>query len=46
MYTKEETIIAVDIDDFKKYKEEMQGEYVDYVDALTICHSIILRLLS
>ena len=32
MYTKEETIIAVDIDDFKKYKEEMQGEYVDYVD--------------
>ncbi len=29
---KEETIITVDIDDFKKYKEELKGEYVEYVD--------------
>lgn len=32
MYTNEKTIITVDIDDFKKYKEETRGEYVDYVD--------------
>ena len=32
MYTNEKTIITVDIDDFKKYKEETKGEYVDYVD--------------
>lgn len=29
---KEKTIITVDINDFKKYKEETKGEYVDYVD--------------
>ena len=29
MYTNEKTIITVDIDDFKKYKEETKGEYVD-----------------
>lgn len=32
MDTQEETIITVDIDDFRKYKEEAEGENVDYVD--------------
>ncbi len=32
MQTKEEKIIAVDIDDFRKYKEEQKGKHVDYVD--------------
>lgn len=32
MYTKEETIIIVGIDDLKKHKEETGEEYLDYVD--------------
>ena len=32
MYTKEETIIIVGIDDLKKHKEETVEEYLDYVD--------------
>lgn len=32
MCTKEETIITIDIGDFKRYKKEMLGEYIDYVD--------------
>ncbi len=32
MYLEKETIATVDIDYFRKYKEEMDEDYVDYVD--------------
>lgn len=36
MDLKEETIITVDIDDFRKYKEKTEGENVDYVDEFVL----------
>lgn len=32
MYTKEETIITVGVDDLKKHREEVGEEYLDYID--------------
>lgn len=32
MYMKEEIIVTIDINNFKRYKEDTNGEYVDYVD--------------